>query len=272
MVGLVAGGGQFPFILARQAREMGFRVGAVGFSGFTDPGLAAEVDIWQELAMGQLNKLITFFKKNDIKRLTLAGSIEKPKAIQVRPDFRTVRILLSMKNNGDDALLRTLIAELESEGLEVLQPADLVPGLRAPQGILGACKPSVEQWDDLRLAYQVLKTIGPLDIGQCVVVKDGIVAAVEAIEGTDAAIRRGAGLGGEGCVVLKMLKAGQDQRIDLPSLGLQTVELMKEVKASCLGFEAGRTLFFDLNEAVKQADAAGISLVGLNGQEFEPRD
>lgn len=267
IIGLVAGSGQFPFLMARQARQAGLKVAAIGLSGFTDPGLESEVDLWEEVSIGQLNKLIKFFKSNKVTKLALVGSINKSKAINLKPDFRAIKLILSVRKKGDDAILRAIIGELESEGLSVVQGADLVPGLAAPVGVLGQHRPDEEQRADLDFAYKVAKDLGRHDIGQCVVVKRGIIAAVEAMEGTDAAVRRGCGLAGKGCVVVKVVKPGQDRRIDLPALGLDTIKLMQEMAATCLGFEAGSTLFFDLAESIRLADQAGICLVGLPEQE-----
>lgn len=263
-LGLIAGAGQFPFLVLQAAQQQGLRAVAVGFSGHTDPALSQKADAWSLLHVGQLGKLLNFFKKQGVTKVLFAGSIDKPKALDVRPDFRAAKVLWRMRGKGDDALLRGIIAELESEGFQVVQAADLLPGLRGGRGVLSSRPPTEEEWDDLRLAWDVGERVGSLDIGQCVVIKRGVVAAVEALEGTDAAITRGTDLAGPGCVVLKRCKPGQDERVDLPAIGLDTVRTLVAGKASCLGFEAGKTLFFDQQAALDLAAKNKIAIVGLD--------
>ncbi len=268
VLGLVAGRGQFPQLVAEEARKQGRRVAAVGFSGHTDPAIASSVDHFAMLKLGQLGKLIRFFHSHAAAQLTFAGAISKPKAVQLRPDFRAVRLLLSLPGKGDDALFRALFALLEREGFQIVQAADFVPALRGPAGVLSRRWPTDEEWADLRQGWRIAKAIGALDIGQCVVVKRGIVAAVEGPEGTDAAIRRGGELAGPGCVVVKTLKPGQDERVDLPAMGADTVQTLLDARGSCLGYEAGKTLFFNLSETLQLADAAGAAVVGLSEKEL----
>jgi len=263
-LGLIAGGGQFPLLVAESASDDGYAVFAVGFQRQTDPALANKVARYAELKIGQLNRMIAFFQKQGVEQVCFAGAISKPRAMQLRPDFRALRLILASRHKGDDALLRALIREMESEGLTVVQAADFLPDLRGPAGMCTPRSPRPAEWEDLRLGWEVARATGRLDIGQCVVLRSGIVAAVEALEGTDAAILRGCQLAGPGCVVVKTVKPGQDERIDLPSLGLETVRLMREHGATCLGYEAGKTLFFDLQRSIELAAAADIAIVGLD--------
>ena len=262
-LGLIAGRRQFPFMVAQSARAQGRFVAAVGFKGHTDPALAREVDVYKRIHLGQFNKLFKFLHRQGVKQVCFAGAIDKPKALDIRPDLRAVKLLLRIKSRGDDTLLRAVIREIETEGFEVVQGADLVPNLRGPLGVLTRRAPSSEELSNLEYAWSIAKQVGDLDIGQCVVVKKRMVTAVEAIEGTDEAIRRGGELGGPGCVVAKTVKPGQDERIDLPALGLKTIDGLIAVKASCLGYEAGKTLFFDYEESIRRADEAGLCILGL---------
>lgn len=268
-IGIIAGGGQFPFLVAQGAHEAGLRVAAVAFSGHTDMTLAEKVDAFKELHIGQLAKLIAFFKEQGVTRLVLAGAINKPKALQVRPDFRAVKLLFKLRSKGDDAILSTVAAELEAEGLTVVSALTLVPGIGTPQGVLTRTQPTADQWSDLRYGWPKAKAIGSMDIGQSLIVKSNMVVAVEGPEGTDAALRRAGSLAGEGCVLVKVYKPGQDDRIDLPAAGLTTVHTMREIGATCLGIEAGKSLFFDIEEAVQLADTHGICIVGLTPEEME---
>ncbi|MGE4298702.1 MAG: LpxI family protein [Desulfovibrionaceae bacterium] len=262
-IGLIAGSGQFPVLAARGARGQGHGVVIVGFEGYSDPGLARECDHFHMVKLGQIGKVIRFFKTHGACRVAFAGAVNKPRALSLRPDARAIKILFSLAHKGDDTLLRAVAAEFEREGLPVFQAAELVPQLRAPEGVLTARAPSDAERDDLRFGWNTAKAVGALDIGQCLVVKKGVVAAVEAIEGTDAAIARGGELAGAGCVVVKTVKPGQDERLDLPSVGLGTVRACVAARVTCLGIEAGKTLFFDPEASLREADAAGLAIVGL---------
>ncbi len=262
-LGLIAGGGRFPFLIAEGARRSGLRVVAVGFRSNTDPGLPACVDEYQELRLGQLGKLIDFFKSRGVDRVLMGGTINKARAMDIIPDFRGARLLLKLGGKGDDALLRAISDELASEGMPVRRAHELIPGLLMPEGFLTGRRPSPGVMADIRFGWSVAKELGRLDIGQTVVVRRQVVAAVEALEGTDNAIRRGCSLAGQGAVVVKVFKPGQDERLDLPSVGLTTIETMREAGAVCLAVEAGRSLFFDRERALNEASRAGISVIGI---------
>lgn len=263
-IGIIAGSGQFPFLVAQGAKRDGLRVVICGIHGNADPELASEADVFTMVHLGQLGALIDFFKKNGVKRTYMAGAISKPKALDLRPDLRVAKMIFKLgKNKGDDAILRAVAEELQSEGITVVRPEELAPDLRSSSGVLGRHRPDSDLWQDIRFGWRIAKAVGALDIGQCVVVRNGIVIAVEGIEGTDAALIRGGELGGPGCTAVKVLKPGQDERLDLPSIGSGTVALLAKYKYACLAFEAGKTLFFDQKAALKTAGEHGLSIVGV---------
>lgn len=262
-MGIIAGRGQFPALVAREARKAGMHVAICGFHGHTDPALKAEGDTFTLVHLGQFGRLSDFFHGQGVDRLCFAGAIDKPRALDLRPDFRAARVLFRLRGKGDDALLRAVIEELESDGFKVMQAAELVPGLRAPEGVLTRRSPNAEELDDIRFGWPVARVMGRLDIGQCVVVKRGIVMAVEGPEGTDAALRRGGQLGGAGCVAIKLVKPGQDERIDLPALGTGTIGILAEMGYTCLALQAHKTLFFDREESLALAERHGIAIVAL---------
>ena len=264
-IGIIAGSGQFPALVARGAKRNGLRVAICGFQGNTDAGLAAEADAFVMLHLGQLGALIDFFKKHNAKTVCMAGAINKPKALDFRPDLRAAKLLFKLggKNKGDDALLRAVANELHSEGITVVRPEELAPDLRSPSGILGRHKPDADIKADIRFGWKTAKALGALDIGQCVVVRNGVVIAVEGIEGTDATLVRGGELGGPNCTAVKVLKPGQDERLDLPSIGAGTIALLAQYRYACLAFEAGKTLFFDQQAALKTAHDHSIAIVGI---------
>lgn len=261
-VGLIAGSGQFPMIFAHAARQASVRVLAVGFEGETDPSLSRYVDEFHLLKLGQLNRLIRTFRDAGITHAAMAGAINKTRLYtRIRPDWRAVRFLGRLRNKKDDSLLRALADELESEGI-VIQPSTIfLPDLLAPEGILTRRKPNRREQSDIAFGWAMAKAIGRLDIGQCVVVRNQAVLAVEGIDGTDATILRGGRLCREGAVVIKVSKPIQDLRFDVPAVGSDTIESMKRANARVLVVEAGRTLMFDRDKMIDAADAAGISVL-----------
>jgi DUF1009 family protein len=262
-LGIIAGGGSFPAAVARTARERGEKVVGVGFVSDTDPAFPSHCDAFAWLKLGQLGRLIDFFTSSGVTHVVMAGPINKPRALDLRPDWRAARLLFTTKTRGDDALLRAVTAELEREGMQVVAPHHYSPDLLAPEGGLTRRSPSERELEDIRYGWHVSRSLGPFDIGQCLVIREKIVLAVEAIEGTDAAIRRGGQLGGAGAVVVKRPKPTQDRRLDMPAIGPGTVAAMSEVGASCLAVEAGGCIFFEQERTLELADEHGIGIIVL---------
>ena len=263
-IGLIAGGRQFPVLVAQGVKARGHRLVVAGFTGHTNMDVVPLADVWQELKLGKLGKLIAFFKNNGVDKIIMAGTINKPKIMDVRHlDMRAVKLVFRQKNKGDSAILGALASEFEREGMDVVPAHKFLPELLTPAGVLTPRSPDEREREDIAFAWKIAKQLGVMDIGQCLVVREGIVSAVEALEGTDATIRRGCDLGGPGCVVVKVFKPGQQEQIDLPSMGMDTIRAMAEGKATCLGVEAGKSLFFDRDAALAFAEKNGISIVGL---------
>lgn len=263
-VGIIAGSGQFPALVARGARQSGMRVAICGLHGNADPALAELADEFVMLHLGQLGKLIAFFKAHGVAKVCMAGAVSKPKALDIKPDFRAARLIFKLgSGKGDDAILRAVAGELHSEGIAVVRPDSLAPGLFSADGVLTRQTPDAALWADIRFGWEKAKAVGALDIGQCVVVRSGIVVAVEGIDGTDATLERGGRLGGGGCTLVKVVKPGQDARLDMPSLGASTLALLAEHRYACLAFEATGTLFFDRQQALDIAEKHGIAVVAV---------
>lgn len=265
-IGIIAGSGQFPFLVANNARAQGYEVVICGIHGNTDPEIAREASAFLMLHVGQFSTMIEFMKNHGVEKLCMAGAVNKPKALDLRPDWRAAKLLMKLaaRHKGDDAILRAIAEELASEGIEVVRPDILVQGLTDQEsGVLTKIVPPREVWEDIRLGWTTAKALGTLDVGQCVVVKQGVIVALEAIEGTDAVLERAAELAGEGCTIVKAAKPGQDERVDLPSVGKHTVELAIKYGFLCLAYESGRTLFFDKEESLALADEKGLSIVGI---------
>ncbi len=261
-IGLIAGSGQFPLLFAHAAAQSGIRVVAVGFQGETDVILEQYVEEFHLLKLGQLNRLIRAFQKAGITRAAMAGAINKTRIYtRIRPDWRAVKLLNKLRNKKDDFLLRAIALELESEGIWIEPSTILLPSLLAPEGVLTRRKPNRREVEDIDFGWKLAKGMGQLDVGQCLVVRNQSVLAVEGIDGTDATIIRGGDLCREGAVVIKVSKPRQDLRFDVPAVGLETVETMRRVKAKVLVVEAGKTIIFDRERMLDAADASGISVV-----------
>jgi DUF1009 family protein len=263
-LGLIAGNGRFPIIFADNARKLGYHVSAVAHEGETDPELANHVDRIHWIKIGQLNKLINAFKDDQVHQAVMLGGIKKTHVFTtVRPDFRTLALATRLALWKDDDILRELAKELEKEGITICESTFGLEGILAEEGTLTTRKPSEKEWEDVRYGWDVAYDIGRLDIGQCVVVKDRMVVAVEAVEGTDEAIKRGGQLAKAGAVVVKRCKPQQDLRFDLPAVGPRTIDIMASVNASVLAVEAGRTILLDRDLMLEKAKAARIAVVGL---------
>ncbi len=263
-IGVIAGGGQFPLLFAKALRGRGCKVFVAAHRGETDGSLAGLVDTLQWVKLGQLGRIIDFFKTHHIDRTVFAGSITKTSIFRdVRPDLKGIGLWNRIDNKQDDAILRAVAARLQEDGIEVVAPTEYVPELLFPRGFLTKKRVSRNQEDDIIFGWKIGRAIGALDIGQCVVVRNRTVLAVEAIEGTDAAIRRGGELGREKSVVVKLKKPDQDLRFDLPAVGKKTIESMRQVKASVLAVEAGFALLFDREAVIRAAEAANIVVVGV---------
>ena len=261
-IGLIAGSGQFPLLFAHASRQAQVQVVAVGFEGETDPALGKYVTELHMLKLGQLNKLIRTFHNAGVTRAAMVGAINKAKLYtRIRPDWRAVKFMNKLRNKKDDFLLRALAEELETEGIHIEPSTIFLPELIAPEGILTRRKPNHREAADIEFGWEIAKRIGELDIGQCLIVKNQAVLAVEGIDGTDATILRGGRLCREGAVVIKVSKPSQDLRFDVPAVGFDTIETMKRVRARLLVIEAGKTLIFDRGKMIDAANDAGITIL-----------
>lgn len=265
-IGLIAGNGVFPVVFAREARSRGYQVVAVAHRGETLSELDEAADSVEWIRVGQVARLARALRRAGVRRAVMAGGINKVRSLSgVRPDWRALRILGRTLARGDDALLRGLARELDRDGIQIVPCTTFLEKLLFPRGRLAGPMPSPRVFADVRLGARVLAALGDLDVGQSVVVEDGVVLAVEAIEGTDEAIRRAGALGRGRSVVVKAAKRGQDMRFDVPAVGPGTLETMRAHGACCLAVEAGRALLLEADRVVSVANSAGISVVGYSG-------
>lgn len=251
-------------IFAESARSEGLEVVAVAHRGETMPELAGVVEKILWIKLGQLGKLVDFFKDEGVNEVVMAGGIDKKNIYRkVWPDMKALSLWSKLRNRLDDGILRAVAGILEDEGIKVVESTMFLKSLMAPKGTLTKRSPEEHEQKDVDFGWKIAKEIGGLDIGQCIVVKDLVVVAVEAIEGTDETIRRGGKLAKKGAIVVKVLKPNQDLRFDLPAVGLQTIRTMLEVEASCLAIEAGSVIMFEKEEMIREADRNGIAIVAL---------
>jgi UDP-2,3-diacylglucosamine hydrolase len=262
-LGLIAGSGQLPFELARAARRAGFRLAAVGHRGETDERLLAEVDALHWVRLGQLKKIATALEGEGVKRAVFAGALKKQAGFtSVRPDLAVLKILATLEGKGDDRLLKAFAQWFAEQGIEIVGPRGLLPDCFAPEGPIAGPAPTDSQMRDARQGLALCRLLGQGDVGQSVVVREGVVLAVEALEGTDACIRR-AGTLAPKAVAVKALKPMQDQRFDLPAVGPATLEVLAEAKGSALALEAGSTLLIDRQAMAAAAKRHRIAVFGL---------
>ena len=270
-IGLIAGWGRFPVLFAQKATSLGIPVVCVGIRGMADR-TALEPNChrfyWTRLAA--MGRPIRCFKREGVRRWTMAGKVFKVNAFPARrwvtllPDLRMLRFWFfrPRRNNADDSIARGIIAEFARDGLECTSALDLCPELLVRPGVLTRRSPTKHEEADIEYGWHLAKEMGRLDIGQSVAVRDRAVFAVEAIEGTDAAIRRA----GELCptggfVVVKVAKPDQDMRFDVPTVGPSTIESMKAARGRVLAIEAGKTILLDEADTIRMADEAGITIV-----------
>ncbi|MEW6381598.1 MAG: UDP-2,3-diacylglucosamine diphosphatase LpxI [bacterium] len=264
-LGLIAGSGQFPIVVANEAKKQGLRVVAVGINRITSPNLLFSVDKLSWIELGNLSKLIKEFKAEGITKAIMAGQIRHVNLFrEIRIDWRTLLLLKRLINKKADTILGAVADELEREGIHILDSTQYLAPLLPQPGVITKRKPSKKEMKDIEFGFEIAKRIAGADIGQTVVVKDMTVVAVEAMEGTDETIRRGGVIGGKKTVVVKVSKPNQDMRFDVPVIGLGTMKSLKEAQAAVLAIESGKTLFFDREEVIAEADAENISLVSIS--------
>lgn len=277
-IGLLAGSGEFPILFAKAARRQGMRVHSVGVQGMVSESLIPLSDSFDYTPLARLGRAIRCFKRAGVKRIVMAGKIDKvvlfrPYLVwRLLPDWRTLRMWYChvTRDRKDDTLLLAVIQEFERDRLTFASALDYCPEILVKHGFLTKRQPTPQQWKDIRLGWELAKEMGRLDIGQSVMVKDGAAIAVEAIEGTDTCIRRAGDLCRRGgFTVVKVAKPQQDMRFDVPTIGTQTIRTMHESGAKVLAIESDKTIVLDQPEVTRLAHLYGISIVAISTQEME---
>jgi len=258
---IVAGGGALPHMLVDACRRAGREVFVIALRGQADPDVTVGVPhAW--LRLGAAGRALDILKQQDIEDVVMAGRVVRPGLASLRPDWRAVRFLIKLgrRGLGDDGLLRRIVDEIEGEGFNVIGPDDILSDLKAVEGTLGKIAPDASALADIDRGIAVLRALGEADVGQAAVVQDGIVLGVEAIEGTDALLARCGGLRreGPGGVLVKMRKPGQETRVDMPTIGPETVRGAVTAGLRGIALEATGVLIVERDEVVRLAETAGL--------------
>lgn len=277
-VGLLAGWGRYPIVVAEALKEQGYEVCCLGVRNHADPRLAESCDHFDWLGLGRLGKAIRWFQRHEVNDVTMAGKIHKVVLFQpwlwVRhlPDWRTIRVfwphfVSARKDKKDDTLLTTIIDEFAGQGIRFAPATNYAPQLLVRGGQLTRRGPTPIQLKDIEFGWKLAKEMGRLDVGQSVAVKGQAVLAVEAIEGTDECIRRAGTLcKSREFTVVKVAKPQQDMRFDVPTIGLGTLKTMVEAGGRVLAIEAGKTIVLDEAEVIQFADRHQLVIVSVNSE------
>jgi len=266
-LGIIAGGGSFPKVLADACSAQGIDVFVVGFEGQTEDALLQSQN-HLKAKLGQVGKIIKAFQKQGIHDLVMIGSIARPSFSELIPDLKAAKFLAShgMKAMGDSDLLSALRVFLEDEGFTLHGIQKFVPDLLTPNGVLTKAKPSKDDWIDIKHGVDIVTGMAALDIGQAIIVQEGLVLGVEAIEGTSALIERCAALKRRGRkgVLVKLCKQQQDTSLDLPTIGLKTIQAIHEAGFGGIAVHAQKSLMSDQEELVSFANAHNLYIIGID--------
>jgi len=263
ILGIIAGNGVYPRLLVEAARKAGVKkIVVAAFTDDTDPILGQQVDILEWMRVGQLGRLLKFFRSQDIHHAIMAGQIAPKNLFDLRPDLKALMLLGKLKERNAESIFAAIADELAKIDVDLLPATTFLEDSLARSGLIAGPKLSSRQERDVDLGWGVAKEIARLDIGQSIVIKNGTIVAVEALEGTNDAIKRGGTLAGEGAVMIKVSKPNQDMRFDVPVIGVETVRIAAESGVRVIAVEAGKTLLLERDAVVNLAEAASISIVG----------
>ena len=264
-VGLLAGAGHLPVECAKAAKRLGFEVCAVRLLDESPEELRDCTAECVDISIGHLDAILNYLKEKGIKKVTMLGKVTKELLFngKVTPDARMMELIMALPDRKDDTIMMMFVRELASIGVQAFDQTALLHKLMPHRGTLSKREPTEEEKADMEFGIRMARELGRLDVGQTVVVKNKAVMALEAIEGTDACIRRGGQLAREGAVVAKVAKPQQDNRFDVPTVGVQTLQTMIEVHAAALVIEADKTLLVDRDKVLALADENGIAVVAM---------
>src|SRR5438105_3329814 len=262
--GLIAGNGKFPFLVVEGARRAGTELAVAAIKEETDPAIEKVADKLTWVGIGQLGKMIRFFKREGVEKAIMAGQVKHVQIFSgALPDVRMLKMLLSLPRRNTDALIGGVAAELAREGIELIDSTYFLQDHLPEEGTLTRRAPDERERGDIEYGLEVAHEIARLDLGQTIVVRARACVAIEAMEGTDATIKRAGQLARGRLTVVKIAKPDQDMRFDVPVVGVPTVESMIEAGATCLCITANKTLIFDRAQMIKLADKHRIAVVAV---------
>jgi DUF1009 family protein len=262
--GLIAGNGRFPFLVLEGARAAGVEMVVAAIKEETDPQIEKLANVIEWISVGHLGKLIRFFKREGVNQAIMAGQVKHVQVFKLNalPDLRMARMLTRLKRRNTDALIGAVAAELQSEGITLIDSTTFLQPLVARAGILSQRAPNKHEMADIEYGLSVATELARLDLGQTIVVKNQAVIALEAMEGTDATIRRASELvRGRALRVVKVAKPNQDMRFDVPVIGLKTIETLIECNVTAMSVTAGKTLIFDREQVIAAAARRRIAII-----------
>ena len=265
-LGMIAGGGMMPVEIIKHCKDTGREIFVVGIEPYAREEELKDVPhIFAKI--GEAGKMLKSLAKNNVQDIVLAGGIKRPSFRELIPDWEGAKIIakLAIKKMSDDNMFRAVIDEIERHGFKVVGIEEVVPGMMFSEGVYGKVKPTAEDMDDIRRGIKVAKALGAVDVGQAAVVQEGMVLAVEAIEGTDMMLSRAETVKkkGKAPVMVKVLKPGQDMRVDLPAIGLQTIEQLKKYGIKGIAVEAGGILLIEREAVIRMANESDIFIIGM---------
>ncbi|MGD0964078.1 MAG: UDP-2,3-diacylglucosamine diphosphatase LpxI [Candidatus Acidiferrales bacterium] len=260
--GLIAGNGDFPFLVLEGARSRGIEMAVIAIREEASPALERAARRLHWISLGELSRGIELLHQEGVKHAVMAGQVKHSKIFSsIRPDWRLAKLLFSLPRRNTDSLIGAVAHVLEEEGIKLVDSTQFLGGLLPGEGVLTQRAPDAAEAADIAYGQQVARQIAGLDLGQTVVVRNCACVAVEAMEGTDEAIERAARLaGGQSLVVVKVSKPQQDMRFDVPVVGVKTIEVMRQSNVTALAIDARRTLLFERDALIRAADDAGIAI------------
>lgn len=263
-IGMIAGNGRFPFLVAEEIKKQGDRVVTVALKEEADKNIEEKSDETVWLSVGKLQKIIDAFKERNVDTALMVGQVKHAKIYSaITMDFRAIKVMGSLLNKKTDTILGAVVREFEKDGIKFLPSHLYLKHLLAEKGLIVGKKLNSDEEKDAEFGFKTAKAIAGLDIGQTVVVKDKSVLAVESIEGTDECIKRAYLLGGENAIVAKVAKPNQDFRFDVPVIGLNTVDTLKNNKIRAMVIEADSTLILDKDVVISKAKDCGVTIIAL---------
>jgi len=261
-LGIIAGNGVYPRLLAEAARKAGVKkIIAAAFTNETDPGITQHVHLIEWMRVGQLNRLLKFFNQNKVHHAIMAGQIAPKNLFDLRPDWKALLLLGKLKERNAESIFAAIADELTRIDVELLPATTFLEDCLVPAGLIAGAKLSRREEEDVDLGWKIAKEIARLDIGQTVIAKNGTVVAVEALEGTNEAIRRGGSLARQGAVMVKVAKPNQDMRFDAPVIGVETIRVAADAKLRVIAVEAGKTLLLEPEAIADLAAHSKLSII-----------